>query len=61
MLQIAEGIHLGAQKYSDRLKLKLRTGMSHEELDKMFDAKSAIMSVVRASERSISETYGCKD
>lgn len=43
------------------MKFKLKAGMTHEELDKMFEEGSAIMKVVRVAEKSMAETYGCKD
>ena len=61
MLTIAREIYLGSKEYSERLKLKLRAGMSHEELEKMFDDGSAIMAVVRTAERRMAKTYGCVD
>jgi hypothetical protein len=61
MLRIAEDIYLATQSYSDRLKFKLKTGMSHGQLDRLLDYGSPTMSVVRVAEHRIAVTYECEN
>ena len=60
-MQIAKEIYLASEDYSERLKFKFKTKLTHEQIDKMFAYRSAIESIIRVSEESMAKTYGCKD